>query len=152
MMVDDREGEVAAALSRLARRYFSPKYPNISIWVFQYFHLSISILASNFWKVKKFWILPFPSSHLVNLISLIFMLKSWMIYMTAAIMIMVNSDYLLSGKWTTFAWKKEAQWITVIWTGWTTSTWKVLEPKLTSPSSVGTPRFTIITLTTLQYF
>ena len=45
MMVDDREGEVAAALSRLARRYFSP---NISIWVFQYFHLSISILASNF--------------------------------------------------------------------------------------------------------
>ena len=25
MMVDEREGEVAAALSRLARRYFSPK-------------------------------------------------------------------------------------------------------------------------------
>ena len=40
MMVDEREGEVAAALSRLARRYFSP---NISIWVFQYFHPNISI-------------------------------------------------------------------------------------------------------------
>ena len=43
MMVDEREGGVAAALSRLARRYFSPKYPNISIWVFEYFHPNISI-------------------------------------------------------------------------------------------------------------
>ena len=42
MMVDEREGEVAAALSRLARRYFSL---NISIWVFpvEYFHPNISI-------------------------------------------------------------------------------------------------------------
>ena len=31
MMVDERQGEVAAALSRLARRYFSYKYFNICL-------------------------------------------------------------------------------------------------------------------------